>query len=96
VKKYTVIFSPLALIDIEQAVYYYNEQQAGLGKRFAGHLQTTLNAIKRNPFFATVRYDDVRCTQVKKFPFLIHYTIDEDTRIVTIAAVYSTYQEPYW
>ena len=95
-KKYLVIFSPLALNDIEQAVEYYNEQQRGLGKRFAAQVQVTLAAIKRNPFFASVRYDDVRCAQIKKFPFLIHYIIDEESRIVTIAAIYSTYQEPFW
>lgn len=60
-KKYQVIFSPLALNDIEQAVGYYNEQQHGVGKRFAVQIQVTLNAIKKNPFFASVRYDDVRC-----------------------------------
>lgn len=95
-KKYQVIFSPLALNDIDQAAGYYNEQQQGLGKRFAVQVQATLNAIKRNPFFASVRYDGVRCAQVKKFPFLVHYIIDEDNSIVTIAAVYSTYQEPFW
>jgi plasmid stabilization system protein ParE len=95
-KKYQVIFSPLALNDIEQVVGYYNEQQHGLGKRFAAQVQVTLTAIKKNPFFASVRYDDVRCAQVKKFPFLVHYIIDEDSSIVTIAAVYSTYQEPFW
>ena len=95
-RKYTVIFSPMALIDIEQAIYYYNGLQAGLHKRFATQLQITLNAIRRNPFFAAVRYDNVRCAQVKKFPFLVHYTIDEPAQIVTIAAVYSSYQEPFW
>jgi len=44
--------------------------QPGLGKRFASQLLLTLNAIKRNPFFASVRYDDIRCAQVKKFPYL--------------------------
>lgn len=60
-KKYKVIFSPHALTDLEDAVYYYNEQQKGLGKRFAGQVQLALKSIKTNPHFASFRYEDVRC-----------------------------------
>lgn len=93
-KSFTVIFSPLAIEDAEQAFDYYEEKQTGLGSRFAAQLQLTLNAIKRNPFFAAIRYDDIRCARIKKFPYLIHYHINEDELLVTIIAVYSTYREP--
>ncbi len=59
-KTFTVIFSPVAIDDAEQAVDYYEEKQTRLGKRFAAQLQLTLNTIKRNPFFASIRYDDIR------------------------------------
>jgi toxin ParE1/3/4 len=93
-KKYKVIYSPHALTDLEDAVDYYNQQQKGLGKRFAGQVQLALASIKKNPHFASFRYEDVRCAQVPKFPYLVHYTIDEATRTVLIAAIYSTRQEP--
>ncbi len=54
-RPYTVIFSPAALNDIEETVDYYQKQQPGLGKRFAAQLQITLNAIKLNPFFGSIR-----------------------------------------
>jgi len=95
-KTFVVIFSPIAIDDAEQAVEYYEEKQTGLGKRFARQLQSTLNSIKRNPFFASVRYDDIRCAAVKKFPYLVHYHINEEELLVTIVAVYSTYKEPLW
>jgi hypothetical protein len=95
-KSFTVIFSPIAIDDAEQAVDYYEEKQNGLGKRFAVQLQITLNSIKRNPFFASIRYDDIRCARVKKFPYLVHYHINEKELLVTIIAVYSTYKEPLW
>lgn len=72
------------------------KHQPGLGKRFAKQLQVTLNAVKRNPFFASVRYDDIRCAAIKKFPYLVHYHIKEDELLVTIIAVYSSYKEPFW
>ena len=93
-KDFTVTFSPLALDDIEQATTYYEGVQFGLGKRFADQLQITLNAINRNPFFASVRYDDIRCAQIKKFPYLVHYHILENELIITVIAVYATHREP--
>jgi toxin ParE1/3/4 len=93
-KIFTVIFSPVAIDDVEQAVNYYEGKQTGLGKRFVAQLQLILNTIKRNPLFATVRYDDIRCTGNKKFPYLVHYHINEVELFVTIIAVYSTYREP--
>ena len=94
-KNLAVTFSPFALDDIEQAMGYYNQLQPGLSKRFTQQLQQSLTAIKRNPFFASVRYDNIRCAQVKKFPYLVHYHIDEKQGVVTILAVYSTYKEPF-
>ena len=88
-KNFTTIFSPVALDDVEQVIGYYEQLQTGLGKRFAARLQLTLTIIKRNPFFASVRYDNIRCAQVKKFPYLVHYHIDESRKLVTIIAVYS-------
>lgn len=95
-KEYKVIYSPHALTDLEDSVYYYNEQQKGLGKRFTAQVQLALKSIKNNPKFASVRYEDVRCAQVPKFPYLVHYTIDEATCTVLIAAIYSTRQKPLW
>lgn len=94
-KNFVVIFSPIALDDSEQAATYYETIQPGLGKRFLNQLQLTLNAIKRNPFFASTRYDDIRCARIKKFPYLVHYHINKKEAIVSILAVYSTHQEPF-
>jgi len=90
----TVGFSPRALDDVKQAVDYYESQQPGLGNRFSAQLQISLQAIKRNPFFAAVRYDQVRCTQIKKFPYLVHYYIDTSQSFAYIIAVYPTLKLP--
>ena len=93
-KDFSIVFSPFSLEDAEQAVAYYEEQQAGLGKKFALNLQLILNAIKRNPYYTSIRYEDIRCAGIKRFPFLVHYHINEESFQVTIIAVYSTHQEP--
>lgn len=95
-KGFTVVISPMAIVDVEQAVAYYEEKQIGVGTRFAVQLQNTFNSIKRNPFFGSVRYEDIRCAAIKKFPYLVHYHISKKELLVTIVAVYSTYKEPLW
>jgi len=95
-KKYKIVFSPKAITDIEEAVIYYNQQLWGSGNRFLFDLETIYRAINRNPFFASIKYDNVRCAGLKKFPFSVHFTIDEEGQIVTLAAVFNTWREPFW
>lgn len=92
---FDITFSPLALDDIAQTFNYYETQQTGLGKRFNSQLQLALKAINRNPYFASVRFDDIRCAQIIKFPYLVHYHIHEADKLVTVIAVYSTYKESF-
>lgn len=94
-EEYIVTFSPMALIDIEQAIYYYDNLQKGLGAKFNGRLQATLNSIRRNALFASVRYDDIRCAQIQKFPYMVHYHVGSGKE-VTVVAVYSSYKQPLW
>lgn len=78
-KKYKIIFLPNALNDIEEAVDYYNNLSSGLRNRFLTDFNLVYKAIATNPFFASVKYDDVRCAGFKKFPFSIHYIINKIT-----------------
>lgn len=94
-RKFLFIFSPSVSGDEDKAFEYYESLQPGLGVRFLNQLELTYKAIKRNPLFASVRYDDIRCAQVKKFPYLVHYHINKKEAIVSIIAVYSTHQEPF-
>ena len=95
-KQYTIKFVPQSLEDIEEAVDYYNEQLWGLGNKFLLDLDKVYKAIRLNPFFASVKYDNVHCAAFKKFPFSIHYQVDEKNEMVLIVAVFNTWKEPFW
>jgi toxin ParE1/3/4 len=86
-----------AVNDIQQQVIYYNEQVPELGKHFFISVDAGLTLLKTAPFFQ-IRYDKVRCLPVKKFPFMIHFTIDESKRIVFIHGIIHTSLNPkkYW
>lgn len=88
-----LIIDPRAISDVQQAIDYYEEQQIGLGERFENALNKHLIELEKNPFFR-IRYDNVRCLPVRKFPYMVHFTIDEDKGVVIIRAVFHTSLDP--
>ena len=94
---FKVIILPKALSNIQDAVDYYDEQQIGLEERFKNYLNTYIVALQENPFYQ-IRYDEIRCLPLKKFPFMLHYNIDEKEKAIEILALVHTSQNPnqYW
>lgn len=90
---YSIVIEPVALQDIQQGIDYYDDQQIGLGEKFEATVNKHLHAIRKNPFFQ-VRYDNVHCLPVKKYPYMIHFTIDEQSKTVTVRAVFHTSLDP--
>ena len=90
---FTLVIDPRAIQDIQGAIDFYDEQQAGLGQRFEATVNKHLLTLEKNPFFRK-RYDDVHCLPVKKYPYMVHFTIDENQKIVTVRAVFHTALNP--
>ncbi|MEO6130227.1 MAG: type II toxin-antitoxin system RelE/ParE family toxin [Saprospiraceae bacterium] len=91
--KYKIRLSPKAKKDIQAAIEWYIQNQSGLGDKFYFNLQANIEKLESNPFYQ-IRYDNVRCMPLKKFPYMLHFTIDESRRIVTIRAVFNTSMDP--
>jgi len=85
---------PLAKKDIAKAATWYNSKQKGLGKRFIEETRSKVLSIRQNPKIYAIRYDLVRTTVLDIFPFLIHYVIDDEKKIIIILAVFHTSQNP--
>lgn len=94
--KYKILFSPSALVDVKESRNWYNLQQKGLGKKFVADIQGAVELIRKNPFFASVKYATIRTTACKTFPFSIHYEIDEVNKIVRILSVFHFSRRPFW
>ncbi len=82
-----------ALLDIELGFNYYEAQQTGLGVRFNQAVFHSFETLKQNPFYQ-IRYDNFRCLPIKKFPFMVHYEVEEDIRIVNIYAIINSHRNP--
>ena len=90
---FELIILPTALQDVQDAVDYYDEQKAGLGERFEAELNEILETLEANPFFQN-RYETIRCLPLKKFPFMVHFVVSEQEKLVVVNAVFHTSLNP--
>ncbi len=81
-----------AIKDIQNAIDYYNELEAGLGKDFSIYLDQKLQSLVEQPFYQ-VRYKNVRCLPLIRFPYMVHFQIDEEKNRIIIRAVLNTHRD---
>ena len=93
-KPFKIKIDEEAVTDIQEATKWYNEQVPGLGLRFKKQVKKQINSLKTNPKSYGKRYSDVRCVLINKFPFLIHFKINETKNTVEIFAILHTSRNP--
>jgi hypothetical protein len=91
---YVIKIAPEALKDIQQATDWYNEQLQGLGKRFQKQTIRQINNLKSSGLLYHIRYNDVRCMVIEKFPFMVHFALNTEQNMVTVYAVLHTSRNP--
>jgi hypothetical protein len=92
--KFRIKIDSDAILDIQEATDWYNEQLPGLGSRFQKQVKQQINSLKVGAENYSFRYKEVRCMPVKKFPFLVHFIIEDSTRTVKVFAVIHTSRNP--
>jgi plasmid stabilization system protein ParE len=85
-----------ALLDIQETTDWYNRQTPGLGKRFQEQVKKQINSLKTTANHHAIRYADVRCFLVKKFPFLIHYVVKENGVVEVFAVIHTSRSPKIW
>ncbi len=93
-KKYKVKIEPEALTDIQEITHWYNKQQAGLGNRFQETAIKHIDSLNTTPQICAVRYNEIRCVLIRKFPYMIHFFINEENSTVEVLSVISTDRNP--
>ena len=84
-----------AYSDIKEAAEWYVQQSAGLGVRFKSPVIKQVDMLSSNAFHHAVRYDEVRCFKINKFPFNIHYTITGE-EIHVFAVIHTSRNPEIW
>ncbi len=78
---------------MQEPVNYYNTKQSNLGETFYNRFEESVDAIKQNPF-RQIRYKNVRLCTLTQFPYVIHYEVYEDEKLIVILGVRNTAQNP--
>jgi len=93
-KKYKVKIEPEVLADIQEITDWYNKAQAGLGKRFQKTAIRHINSLNKDPQIYAIRYKEIRCVVIKKFPYMAHFYVNDENNTVEVLAVISTDRNP--
>lgn len=93
-KKYKLKISPEALSDIQEITNWYNQQSNGLGKRFQKITIRQINSLSKTPLAFSIRYQEIRCSIIKKFPYMVHFYVNDKIKTVEVLAVISTSRNP--
>lgn len=82
-----------AELELDEAVHYYESIQKNLGEKFLLDYEDRLDTLYTFPFFEN-KYKNMRVLPLKKFPYSIHFLIDEYEKMVYILAIICDYQNP--
>jgi mRNA-degrading endonuclease RelE of RelBE toxin-antitoxin system len=91
---FNVILNNSLSDDIQEAVNYYKSKNKDLGTRFYNKVKAKLKTLKKDALLYQIKYNNIRCLSVDKFPYLIHYNLDQNTNTVFVFALICTYKNP--
>ncbi len=80
--KYNIVFRKEALQDIMDAVFWYEQQNMGLGDEFLIALENEKQIIERNPYLFEEKSDGIRKAAIKRFPYIAYFIIEEKNIII--------------
>lgn len=87
-----LVFAPEAAADLRAGHRWYESQQRGLGKAFTLAVQHATTTVHRSPDRFRVAFGPFRRALVRRFPFEVLYTFDDE--FVVIHLVFHTSQDP--
>lgn len=84
-----------AIIELDDAIEYYELQLTGLGNKFLSDLLETIELISKFPQLFTQNSEHTRKAVLKKFPYYLIYSIFNN-RIYIIAVAHQNRAPEYW
>lgn len=69
---------------------FYNSRLKGLGNEFVATVKLEFRTILKNPLLFEIKYKNTRIAFMKRFPFGIHFEIQENTNYIVVKGVYHT------
>ena len=79
---YSIKYREDSLFDFNKGIAYYNLISETLTDNFINEFWTCIDALKENPKACQIRYSNIRIIKLQKFPFTIHFILEEETVFV--------------
>lgn len=92
-----LIYSHFVKDDLKEINEWYKKINKKLWNNFIKEFRLKVNFIKENPLSFEVKYDYNRIVFLKRFPYGIHYSYNEEENIIEIYSVFHTSRSPeHW
>jgi toxin ParE1/3/4 len=78
--------------DVDLAFAWYERQRCGLGFDFLDCVEDAISSIEDNPRMYRIYYSCFRGCVVRRFPFSIFYSIEDDE--IVVHSVFDNRQDP--
>jgi plasmid stabilization system protein ParE len=90
-----VEFLPVASVELEEAIDYYNGKRAGWGERLRAEVAAAVERIVAFPEAWTTVSPRTRRCQLHRFPYGVVYQVRPD-RILVISVMHLRRRPGYW
>ena len=93
---FNLLFSAEAENDLQEIYDWYETASPGLGERFMDELEKKIFKLANTPGIGVIRYEDIRCTLIPDFPYLIHYGVNLVQKQIIAYRIFHTSRKPLW
>ncbi len=90
---YEVDILPSAKIEIAEALDYYSIISDILPQKFMDELYSLYELLRINPHYQK-RHEYIRGLPLRRFPYILFFTVDETIKTVKVLSCFHTSQNP--
>jgi len=91
---YRLLYLDEVIKDVQDAKEWYKKQHNGLETEFAIAIESALLQLLEKPAIYSIRYKNIRVAHPKRFPYNIHFYIDQANSAVVIIAIVHNKRHP--
>lgn len=90
---YKVVVNVRAQKEIEEAINFYDLYSDVAPIYFITALKNAYNSLELNPFYR-IRYKNVRAIKLRRFPFNLYFSVNEEQGLVTVLSCFNNKRNP--
>lgn len=79
---FAIVVQPQAEADLAAAFDWYQQRKPGLGFELLDEAETSISSLSEQPFRHQCRYRDARTARLRRFPYVVIYTVRESSVFV--------------